>query len=150
MALYALIERAAAGGAAVGDVDERQAGQAEVADERVGGAGGGRAAERVVDLLPRQAGVGQRGAGRVGALLASADRVPAEGVDADADDGDVAHEGTSWGVRTGRNANVAASSPVTAEWNGTITSSISMPIFKSSTATSTSNDSTLASPASST
>ena len=84
-------QRAPAGGAAVGDVDERHAGEAEVRHERVGGAGRRRAAEGVLDVGPRDPGVGEGAPRRDRALLAPADRVAAERVHADPDDGDVTH-----------------------------------------------------------
>ena len=104
-------QRAAAGGAAVGHVDELDAGEPEVGDERVGVARGVAAAERELHVAPADAGVGQRGTGRDGALLTPADTVgPSERVHADADDGDVvgAHRvAASSGVK----ANVTTSPP---------------------------------------
>ena len=84
------------------------AGEPEHRHRRVGVAGGVRAAGGEVDLLPAEAGVGERGAGGVrGHLQAGDARVAAEGVDAEADDGDVvAHAGS-----TGRNAKVTARVP---------------------------------------
>src|SRR5262249_35841080 len=124
--------------------DERQAGEAERRDRRVGVAAGVRAAGREVDLLPAQARVGERAARGERRHLQGADAlVPAERVDAEAGDRDVvAHPAAS-----GRKAN--ASVPE-APGAGISVSSIAMPISSSSKPTSVSRASTRTSPGSST
>ena len=84
-------QRRAAGRAAVLDVDERHAGEAEHRDRGVGVAGGVRAAGGEVDVLPADAGVARARARAAigGHLEAGHARVAAERVDAEADDGDV-------------------------------------------------------------
>ena len=85
-------QRAAAGGAPVPDVDERQPGEPELVDEGVGVATVPAAAERELDVVPADAGVGEREAGRVHGLLAAGDAVvAAERVDADPDDRHTGH-----------------------------------------------------------
>ena len=86
------LQRAAAGRAAVGDVDELKARQPELRHHRVGGAGRGAAAVCEFHVGPLEAGVFQCLARGVYALIESADAISAsERVNADADDCDVYH-----------------------------------------------------------
>ncbi len=105
---------------------------------------GVRAAGGEVDLLPAQAGVGERAAGGDRRHLQAADAlVAAERVDAEADDRDV----VAHAAAPGRNANVSAPESPGA---GISVSSIGMPISSSSGSTSVSRASTRTSPGSST
>ena len=101
-------QRRAAGGAAVLDVDERQAGEPEAGDRGVGVAAGVRSAGGEVDLLPADARVGERTASGDRRHLQAGDAlVAAERMDADADDGDVlGHRSASSSSSAGRNAKV--------------------------------------------
>ena len=128
-------QRRAAGRAPVLDVDEGHAGEAEHGHGRVGVARGVGAAGGEVDLVPAQAGVGERGAGGVcGHLQAGDAGVAAERVDAEADDGDVvAHD-------SGLKAKGAS---------GISVSSISIPISSFAGSDSVSRASTRTSPGSS-
>ena len=84
--------RRATGGAAVADVDEGQAGQAQFVDQRVGVARGIRTAEAALHVGPVEPGIGQRLADRESALLQAGAAIgAAEGMDADADDIDISH-----------------------------------------------------------
>ena len=114
MALAACWVMAAPVRTGVEDVDERDAGETQQADERVGLGDLPAAAERAVDVGPRHTGVLQGLVDRVGTHLERAlVAVAAEGVQADPDDRDFVHvQAPQLLVRvTGANANVTISSP---------------------------------------
>ena len=115
------------GRAAVVDVGERDAGEAEQPGHRVGVVDLVAAAERELDVAPLDAGVGERG--RIASAPISMRGLvePAERVQPHADDGDVVRHGSLLRLRPGRNANVTTSLPSSSVRNGTIASSISMP-----------------------
>ena len=139
---------AAAGGAAVPDVDERQAGEPQLVHEGVGVATVAAAAEGELGLVPPDPGVGQRQPGGVHRLLASRHAVgAAEGVDADADDGDAVRIAAH---ARAPNAKVTTSVPSARVVNGTTTSSTGMPISSWSGSAVVRRDSTITSSASST
>ena len=83
-------ERRASGGTAVGDVDELEPGEPELRHHRVGRAGGVRAPEGELDVVPAHAGVGTGAPDRGDALLHARDAVVAtELVHPDPDDRDL-------------------------------------------------------------
>ena len=108
-------------------VGERDAGEAQQRDDRVGIVDLVAAGERELDVVPAHPGVGERVADGDRAHL-DAGRVtePAERVEAHSDDGDVHAHVLSLLQATGRNANVTTSLPSSSVRNGTITSSISI------------------------
>ena len=122
-------ERARGGGAAVVDVGERDAGEAQERDDGVGVVDLVAAAERELDVAPLDARVRERAADRDRAHLdARHAGEAAERVQPDAHDGDVHCVVLSSAAQpTGRNANVTTSLPSSSVRNGTTTSSISMP-----------------------
>ena len=88
-------ERGATGGAAVHDVGERQAGQPDAADHGVGGAAVHRSADGELHVGPLLTAVGEGSPDGDHALVHARDAVvAAELVHSDADDRDVAHEGS--------------------------------------------------------
>ena len=98
-----LRQRGAAGRAAVDDVGERQAGEPDPADHRVGGAAVHRAADGELHVGPLLTAVGERAAHRDDALVHARDAVvAAELVHPDSDDCDVAHDWSPFS--TGANA----------------------------------------------
>ena len=99
------------GGTRVEDVDERDAGEAEQTDERVGLGDLPAPPERAVDVVPRNTGIRQRLLDRIGAHLERAlVAVPAEGVQANPDDRYLIHL-VAPQLLVGANANVMISSP---------------------------------------
>ena len=121
-------QRARRGGAPVVHVGERDAGEPEQRDDRVGVVDLVAAAERELDVAPLDAGVGERAADRDRAHLdARHAREAAERVQPHTDDRDVHLRVLSSPQPTGRNANVTTSLPSSSVRNGTSTSSISMP-----------------------
>ncbi|MNF64101.1 hypothetical protein D3C84_458240 [compost metagenome] len=102
---------AAAGGAAVGHVDERDAGQPEVVGQRVGIAAILAATVGHTDLMPLDSCVLEGLAHGIGALGLAAQAVGApEGVQADTDDGDIFHH-ASPSAASGAKAKVCRGSP---------------------------------------
>ena len=87
------LQRGGRGGAAVVDVHERDAGDADQPDDGVGVVDLAAAAERELHVGPLHAGVGAGGADGVGAhLQRRLGTEPAERVQPDSDDGDVVHD----------------------------------------------------------
>src|SRR5439155_15425643 len=131
-------------GATVADVDELDAGEAEVGDQRVGVSGRVAAAEGELRVGPSHPRVAQRLAGRVRALGPPAHAgMAAERVDPDADDGDISHATASSAASSvGANAKVETCSPEWPSWNGMITNSSGMPIRNCRQSSATRRDST--------
>ena len=144
-------QRARGGGAAVVHVGERDAGEPEERDHRVGVVDLVAAAERELDVAPLDAGVGERPADRDRAHVdARHSGEAAERVQAHAHDGDVHVSSFPRAQPTGRNANVTTSLPSSSVRNGTTTSSISMPCASRSGSASVRRVSTFTSSGSST
>ncbi|MCY1174822.1 hypothetical protein D9M73_150340 [compost metagenome] len=140
----------AAGRAAIFDVDELHAGEAEPVDHGVGIARGVRPAISELDVGPVDPRVGQRGAHRKHTLVDARQRIgAAKGVDADADDADVGGVAHGAASTAGRKAG-RRNEPATAGSSGTSVSSSAMPILIASNATSVRRASMMISPGNST
>ncbi len=132
--------------AAISDVDELEAGHAEMADHAVRVPGRVGTAISELDVFPGNTGIAQRLSDGEDALIQARQPFrPTEAVDTDADDADVAHVTCPLEAKAGMNTGSAACGS-----SGTGTSRTLMPMRTSSGAKSTSRASTITCPGSST